>query len=320
MRGLPLGLSSMLYGAPISVKWRAVVCGLPVTVEWSHAGIWTVFSAIWMNLYFFSNVCAARYSGVKTYKHSATRVVSGCTQKPSPGHQVRWKEGGQGQEACLENNIQTNFIKYHLQFCPDHINDTGPVVLAENLSDETKAKLRSSRAMSSFAQGVFDCSSDFFICRWSFFLSRQHILCPLSCKVQQSRRQVLSKVGIISLKNLTFFKVGKHGWGDLGAQGCPTWLLRWALALLSFPENITYVLLFSNLVWEWPTKVRLRHSTAENQSKKGGWVGLVLARTSLGAKFWVGILTRQGHISQGSILFVIDGVSDWVTRQASDNR
>ena len=45
-------------------------------------------------VFFFSNVCAARYSGVKTYKHSATRVVSGCTQKPSPGHQVRWKEGG----------------------------------------------------------------------------------------------------------------------------------------------------------------------------------------------------------------------------------
>ena len=83
-----LGLSSMLYGAPISVKWRAVVSGLPVTVEWSHAGIWTVFIAILMKLYFFSNVCAARYSGVKTYKHSATRVVSGCTQKPSPGHQV----------------------------------------------------------------------------------------------------------------------------------------------------------------------------------------------------------------------------------------
>ena len=58
-----------------------------------------------------------------------------------------------------------DFIKYHLQFCPDHINDTGPVVLAENLSEETKAKLRSSRAMSSFAQGVFDCSFDFFICR-----------------------------------------------------------------------------------------------------------------------------------------------------------
>ena len=130
----------------------------------------------------------------------------------------------------------------------------------------------------------------------------------------------LVRWALFSLKSLTYFKVGKHGWGDLGAQGCPTWLLRWAIPLLSFPENITYVFLFSNLVWEWPTKVRLRHSTAENQSQKGGWVGLVLAKTSFGAKFWVGILTRQGHISQGSILFVIDGVSDWVTRQASDNR
>ena len=37
-----------------------------------------------------SNVCAARYSGVISYKHSSTRVVSGCTQKPSPGNQVSW--------------------------------------------------------------------------------------------------------------------------------------------------------------------------------------------------------------------------------------
>ena len=37
-----------------------------------------------------SNVCAARYSGVISYKHSSTKVVSGCTQKPSPGDQVSW--------------------------------------------------------------------------------------------------------------------------------------------------------------------------------------------------------------------------------------
>ena len=45
----------------------------------------------------------------------------------------------------LENNFQ---------FCPDHKNDTGPVVLAENLSEETKSKLKQSRSLKYYAQGL----------------------------------------------------------------------------------------------------------------------------------------------------------------------
>ena len=45
-------------------------------------------------------------------------------------------------------------IKNFSQFCPDHKDDTGPVVLAEHLSAETKAKLQSSRSLKNYAQGV----------------------------------------------------------------------------------------------------------------------------------------------------------------------
>ena len=82
-------------------------------------------------------------------------------------------------------------------------------MLAEKLSDETKAKLKSSRKMSNFAQGVFVCLS--LSGADDDFISRQYILCPLPGEVQQSRGQVLSKVGFFSLKRLTYFKVGKHG-------------------------------------------------------------------------------------------------------------
>ena len=39
------------------------------------------------------------------------------------------------------------------QFCPDHKDDTGPVVLAEHLSNETRARLKQSRSQKEFAQG-----------------------------------------------------------------------------------------------------------------------------------------------------------------------
>ena len=151
----------MLYGAPISVKWRAAVCGLPVTVEWSHAGIWTVFIA--MKLYFFSAMFALR----GTVESRPTNTVPhgwylAARRNPALATRLAGWSGGPAWKEYKP--ILTNWN--HFQFCPDHINDTGPVVLAENLSDETKAKLRSSRSMSNFAQGVFICLSNTFRCRW----------------------------------------------------------------------------------------------------------------------------------------------------------
>ena len=73
------------------------------------------------------NVCTARYSGVIIYKHSNTQIVSGCTKKPSPGS----------------------------QFCPDHKKDTGPVVLSEQLSKETKSKLRQTRSLNYPQDNIF---------------------------------------------------------------------------------------------------------------------------------------------------------------------
>ena len=95
------------------------------------------------------NVCAARYSGVITYKHSNTQIVSGCTKKPSPGS----------------------------QFCPDHKKDTGLVVLSEQLSKETKAKLRQTRSLIYPQDNIFfvrtlmkhDKKSDMFLVRWAKF-------------------------------------------------------------------------------------------------------------------------------------------------------
>ena len=59
-------------------------------------------------------VCAARYSGIRSYKHTNIRTVTGCTRKPAKDQ----------------------------KFCPDHKGQEGPVVLAENLSAETKRALR----------------------------------------------------------------------------------------------------------------------------------------------------------------------------------
>ena len=73
------------------------------------------------------NVCAARYSGVITYKHTNTMIVCGCTKKPSPGS----------------------------QFCADHKTDVGPVVLAENLSKETRDRLRKTRSLNYPQDNIF---------------------------------------------------------------------------------------------------------------------------------------------------------------------
>ena len=59
-------------------------------------------------------VCAARYSGIRSYKHTNIKTVTGCTRKPAKDQ----------------------------KFCADHKGQEGPVVLAENLSSETKRALR----------------------------------------------------------------------------------------------------------------------------------------------------------------------------------
>ena len=51
-------------------------------------------------------VCAARYSGIRSYTHTNIKTVTGCTKKPAKDQ----------------------------KFCPDHTGQEGPVVLAENLS------------------------------------------------------------------------------------------------------------------------------------------------------------------------------------------
>ena len=111
-----------------------------------------------MYQYICSNVCAARYSGVVTFKHSKVRVVSGCTQKPSPGSQVTRVQWSVHFDVCVYKVFQNSDfcllqIYKSFQFCPDHKDDTGPVVLAEHLSNETRAKLKASRSQKDYAQG-----------------------------------------------------------------------------------------------------------------------------------------------------------------------
>lgn len=111
-----------------------------------------------MYQYICSNVCAARYSGVVTFKHSKVRVVSGCTQKPSPGSQVTRVQWSVHFDVCVYKVFQNSdfcLLKIYksFQFCPDHKDDTGPVVLAEHLSNETRAKLKASRSQKDYAQG-----------------------------------------------------------------------------------------------------------------------------------------------------------------------
>ena len=80
----------MQCGGATDVRLRVVASGSRVTAEWTLAGILILKLNCAFYHFVLSNVCAARYSGVISYKHSSTRVVSGCTQKPSPGNQVLW--------------------------------------------------------------------------------------------------------------------------------------------------------------------------------------------------------------------------------------
>ena len=103
----------------------------------------------------------------------------------------------------------------YFQFCPDHKTDTGPVVLAEHLSAETKAKLAQSRSMKNYAQGLnFVMSSKSIIggiagdilkiapLLWLHNCphSRQYILHPLAPEIWQAERHVPCQVVQISLQ------------------------------------------------------------------------------------------------------------------------
>ena len=93
-------------------------------------------------------VCAARYSGIRTYKESNVKTVVGCRNKPG-----------------------TNS-----PFCKEHQNgNQGPVVLAENLSRETRQSLRKGQPSSFPQDNVFFVKSllkyrtedDSFLVQWA---------------------------------------------------------------------------------------------------------------------------------------------------------
>ena len=93
-------------------------------------------------------VCAARYSGVRTYKETNIKTVVGCGKKPG-----------------------TNS-----PFCKEHQNgDQGPVVLAENVSKETRENLRKDQPSSFPQDNVFfikslikyNKSNDTYLVRWA---------------------------------------------------------------------------------------------------------------------------------------------------------
>ena len=71
-------------------------------------------------------VCAARYSGYKTYKNSSHVTITGCTKKTAKDE----------------------------RFCSDHKANPGPVVLAENLSSETKRKFVTSEISFTLSEAV----------------------------------------------------------------------------------------------------------------------------------------------------------------------
>ena len=90
-------------------------------------------------------VCAARYSGIRSYKHSNMKTVTGCTRKPAKDK----------------------------KFCPEHSNgQEGPVVLAENLSSETKRTLRKKQTPDYpqdnifFVRAILKMNGDIFLVQW----------------------------------------------------------------------------------------------------------------------------------------------------------
>ena len=93
-------------------------------------------------------VCAARYSGIHTYRHTNIKTVTGCTKKPAKDQ----------------------------QFCSDHQEGKeGPVVLAEKLSSETKSSLRKKQSLNYpqdnifFVRALLKVSGDKFLVRWANF-------------------------------------------------------------------------------------------------------------------------------------------------------
>ena len=90
-------------------------------------------------------VCAARYSGIRSYTHTNIKTVTGCTKKPAKDQ----------------------------KFCSDHIGQEGPVVLAENLSLETKRALRKKQTANYpqdnifFVRALLRCDGERFLVRWA---------------------------------------------------------------------------------------------------------------------------------------------------------
>lgn len=90
-------------------------------------------------------VCSARYSGIRSYKHSNMKTVTGCTRKPAKDK----------------------------KFCPDHVDgQEGPVVLAEHLSAETKRSLRKKQSPDYpqdnlfFVRAILKIENDNFLVQW----------------------------------------------------------------------------------------------------------------------------------------------------------
>ena len=75
---------------------------------------------------------------ISDHRHSNTIVVSGCTMMPGASSKVSIMWGSQ------------LFIKF--QFCPEHQQDPGPVVLAEKMSKASRDFLRQ-RQSPNYPQG-----------------------------------------------------------------------------------------------------------------------------------------------------------------------
>ena len=92
-------------------------------------------------------VCAARYSGIRSYKHTNVKTVTGCTKKPAKDK----------------------------QFCREHKNEEGPVILAEKLSKETKDKLRKRQSLNYpqdnifFVRALIEVKGNKYLVRWANF-------------------------------------------------------------------------------------------------------------------------------------------------------
>ena len=90
-------------------------------------------------------VCAARYSGIRSYKHTNIKTVTGCTKKPSKD----------------------------TKFCSEHEGKEGPVVLAENLSIGTKRALRKKQTNNYpqdnifFVRALLKQDGDSYLVRWA---------------------------------------------------------------------------------------------------------------------------------------------------------